>query len=36
VTVDGDERPLLPVRELFKRDELAFEKGFEIRTVQLD
>jgi hypothetical protein len=31
VTVDGDERPRLPVR-----DELAFEKGFEIRTVQID
>jgi hypothetical protein len=36
VTVDGDERPLSPVRDLFQRDELAFEKGFEIRTVQID
>ena len=36
MTVDGDERPLSPVRDLFQRDELAFEKGFEVRTVQID
>jgi hypothetical protein len=36
VTVEGDKRPPLPGRELFQRNELAFEKGFQIRTVRVD
>jgi hypothetical protein len=36
VTVEGDKRPLLPGRKLFQRNELAFEKGFQIRAVRVD
>jgi hypothetical protein len=36
VTIVGDKWPRLPGRELFHCNELAFKKGFQIRTVDVD